>query len=333
MPSGLGELFVLGFRGLQVPEWLRAFAEEHGLGGAILFDRDVPSGSEERNVATPEQLKLLCAELHALPGRPRVCVDQEGGRVRRLKPERGFAPLPSARAFAQRSLDERRALARDAFAEMGALGIDLDLAPVVDLDLNPDNPGIGALERAYSADPARVAENALLVADAARAAGVDLCLKHYPGLGAATTDSHTDRTEIPEPTREQLALFETLAAEIPGRAVLLSHAVVNTWDAERAASLSPRVVGDLRARVGDEALLLSDDLQMRGARGSRSLAETCVAALAAGVDLLLVGNNLAHEEAGCLEAVRALGDAVARDPALAARADAARARLRATRAG
>jgi beta-N-acetylhexosaminidase len=308
----VGECFVLGFRGRALPAWLRDFESELGLGGVVLFDWDAETRRAERNVESPAQLRALCAELHALPSRPLVFVDQEGGRVRRLKQERGFAPLPSARELAALPEAEARAVAAQSFAEMRALGIDYDLAPVVDLDLNPANPNIGALGRAFSADPAEVARCARLLGDAAREAGLGLCLKHWPGLGGAGVDTHLGVADLSDDVCEpQLALFDTLAAELPGRAVLLSHGVVRQWQPDRPVSVSPAAVRELRRRAGD-VLLLTDDLQMQGLQAFLPTRAACVEALRAGVDLVLLGNNLLRQEDECV--------ATAREVARAARA-------------
>jgi beta-N-acetylhexosaminidase len=291
-----GELFMLGFRGTRVPEWLRRFEAAHGLGGVILFDYDVPTRTRGRNVESPAQVAALCAELHALPSQPLVFVDQEGGQVRRLKSELGFAPLPSARAFARLPAEERRALARASFCEMRSLGIDFALAPVIDADTNPDNPNIGAIERSFSVDLAVIRENAELLADVARECGLQLCLKHYPGLGGAVVDSHAELTELDGRfDAEQEALFGELAPSLPGRAVLLSHGLVRSWDADWPVSISAVAIQRLR-RSAPELLLVSDDLQMEGLRRCSSLEQACVRGARAGLDLLCIGNNLRYEE-------------------------------------
>jgi beta-N-acetylhexosaminidase len=325
----VGELFVLGFRGYRVPPWLRDFATRHGLGGVLLFDYDVGTRRAERNVESPAQLRALCAEVAALPSRPLVLVDQEGGRVRRLKEARGFAPLPSARAFNRLPPAERRALARRAYAELRALGVDINLAPVVDLDLNPDNPDIGAVERAYSADAAAVRANALLLAEVARDCGLGLCLKHYPGLGGATTNSHDALTDLSACLDEtQLALFHELAPALPGQAILVSHGIVAQWEPGVPVSMSPVALGALRRRLPD-ALLLSDDLQMQGLQRRFASAEACRRGIAAGLDLLLLGNNLLDERAQAADFAAGVAAAARQHPALGTLAAAALARVRA----
>lgn len=328
----LGELFVLGFRGYSVPGWLRDFAGRHGLGGVILFDYDVTTRRYERNVQNPAQVRALCAEVAALPGRPLVLVDQEGGKVRRLKESLGFGPLPSAKDFARMPPPQRRAVARAAFTELRALGIDYDLTPVIDLDLNPDNPDIGAVDRAFSADPDVVRACTADLAWAAREAGLGLCLKHWPGLGGARTNSHDELTDLTGCLDEgQWALFDELAPDLPGRAILVSHGIVDTWEPGVPVSVSPAALGPLRARLPD-VLLISDDLQMQGLQRRFGTEEACVRGLAAGLDWLLIGNNLLDEAAQAPRFVEAVARAAAADPALAAKARAAVARVQARKA-
>jgi beta-N-acetylhexosaminidase len=326
--STVGELFVLGFRGPAVPGWLWDFSAAHGLGGVILFDYDVVTRRYERNVLHPAQVRALCAEVAALPSRPLVFVDQEGGKVRRLKETRGFAPLPSAWAFNRLPLAERRALARAAFAELRALGIHCNLAPVVDLDLNPANPDIGAVERSFSADPDAVRANVAVLAEAAREAGLGLCLKHYPGLGGATTNSHEALTDLSHCLdARQLALFHELAPALPGRAILVSHGIVEQWEPGLPVSMSPVALGALRRRL-PEVLLLSDDLQMQGLQRRFATGEACRRGIFAGLDLLLIGNNLLDESAQMAAHAEALAAAAGRDDALARQAAAALQRVR-----
>ncbi len=326
--SAIGELFVLGFRGETVPDWLRRFAHRFGLGGALLFDYDVGTRRYERNVRDPAQVRALCAELAALPSAPLVMVDQEGGQVRRLKEARGFAPLPSAWAFNRLPRAERQALADAAYAELRSLGIAWNLAPVIDLNLNPANPDIGAVERSYSAVPDEVRANVAVLADAARKVGLGLCLKHYPGLGGARTNSHQELTDLSDCMDDgQLALFHELAPTLPGQAVLVSHGIVDPWEAGVPVSMSPVALAALRERL-PEVLLLSDDLQMEGLQRRFATGEACRRGIAAGLDLLLIGNNLRDESAQAESFAESLAVDVTADVALAQQAAQALARVR-----
>ncbi|MEE8556784.1 MAG: glycoside hydrolase family 3 N-terminal domain-containing protein [Myxococcota bacterium] len=304
MHPRVGHRFILGFRGTTLPEWLRRFEAEHGLGGVILFDTDVESGRPERNIESPEQVKALCGEVHGLQSGTRVFVDQEGGRVRRLKPERGFAPLPSAFEFSRLSLPRRYELVRASFGEMADLGIDFNLGPVIDLNTNPENPSIGALGRSFSDDPAEIRENVAILAEVAQDVGLGLCLKHYPGLGGATTDTHEASADLTgRVSEEQLRLFTDLAPSLPGSGILLSHGRVQDWDPECPVSVSATAVGQLRAQV-PEALLITDDLQMQGLQQHFGTAEASLRAIRAGVDLICLANNTRGLEVEALEAIR-----------------------------
>lgn len=327
MSHPIGVHFMLGFHGFALPEWVREFEREFGLGGVILFDRDVHRGGS-RNVEGPEQVRALCAEVHALASAPLVFIDQEGGKVRRLKPAAGFRELPSAADYARLPDAEARRLARESFAEMKALGIDFNLAPVADLDTNPDNPNIGALGRSFSADPAQVRRCVSLQDKAARAVGLGLCLKHYPGLGGASTDSHRALTDITGTVSDaQLSLFHELCGATFGSAILLCHGFMRDWDEDWPVSVSQPAIGALRAALPD-ALLLTDDLQMTGLQAICSTGIAAQRALAAGVDLLCIGNNLLQQEDECFGAAAQLRDALADDPALAARLTPSRERIR-----
>ena len=333
LPSGtIGELLMLGFRGPRVPDWLSTFSQRFGLGGVILFDYDWQTRSHERNIQNPAQVAELCAELADLPSPPLVYVDQEGGKVRRLKDTLGFAPLPSAHELARMPRPEALALLRESFSELARLGIHVNLAPVVDLNLNPDNPDIGAHGCSYSADPGVVREMARLVNEAAREAGLGLCLKHFPGIGGATVNSHETEMNLGGALhQDQLALFYELGAEIEGGAILVSHGFIPQWDPDRPACLSPAAVGRIRAqRPG--ALLITDDLQMQGMQERHTTAEALPLALAAGMDVLIVGNNSINQEAQSEVLAEELEAAVRRDGALAEKVRAALARVSARKA-
>jgi beta-N-acetylhexosaminidase len=292
----IGELFILGFFGKTVPAWLGQFADRYGLGGAILFDYSCRTQAYDNNIESPEQVQRLCAEIAALPSGPMVFIDQEGGLVRRLKESRGFAPLPSAKEFNHLTPDQKRAILTASFAEMRRLGIHYDFAPVIDVDYNPENPNIGKIKRSYSADIAEVEANALLASDVARAQGLGLCLKHFPGIGGARVDSHQEFMDISDALREeQEALFYSLAPKMFGDAVLVSHAIVRQWDNDRPMTLSAAGLSRLRAHLPD-TLLITDDMQMQGLQKALGTMMASLQSLKAGIDMLCVGNNLLDQE-------------------------------------
>jgi len=293
----VGELFILGFFGKTVPDWLIEFAARFGLGGVILFDYSVRTRQYDNNIDSPQQVRALCAGIARLPSSPLVFIDQEGGLVRRLKDTRGFAPLPSAKDFNLLPHEEKRTILAASLHELRSLGIRYNFAPVIDVDYNLDNPNIGRIKRSYSADIGEVEANALLMSELAREGRVGLCLKHYPGIGGADVDSHQDFMDISHALRpEQEALFHKLAPRIFGDAVLVSHAIIAQWDRENPATLSPAAIGRLRAGL-PETLLITDDMQMQGLQKALGTRAASLRSLAAGIDMLCIGNNLLDQEA------------------------------------
>lgn len=306
MRERVGELFILGFDGFQLPEWLLRFEAEFGLGGVILFDYDCARRAYDRNVSNPVQLRELCRQVHALKSRPLICIDQEGGKVRRLKEERGFKPLAGAGQFPSLPLSERRHMVRESFTEMVELGIHFDLAPVVDLNLNPDNPDIAQKGRTFSADAGVVRENALLMAEAAREVRLGLCLKHFPGVGAGRKNSHEELLDLSEVlTEPQVEIFFDVLPHIPQSAVLVSHGIVNQWDPGKPASVSKVAIEKIRQRC-PEALVVSDDLDMQGLLRTMTTQEASIAGIEAGLDLLIVGNNMADNSRTIFDIARAM---------------------------
>ncbi|WP_018266945.1 glycoside hydrolase family 3 N-terminal domain-containing protein [Methylosinus sp. LW4] len=325
-PLPIGELFLLGFRTPHVPPWLRDFARDYGLGGVILFDYDCTDRKYERNIFDPAQVKALCAEIHALPKRPLIFIDQEGGKVRRLKEERGFAPLPSARQFGRLTARERLDALRPAYAELRDLGIDADLAPVVDLDINPDSPDIGSAQRSYSADPRVVEDCVAALIEVARATGLKLCLKHFPGTGGAKVNPHDHVMDLSDCiTDTQVKIFETLAPRVP--MVLFSHGVVNQWEKDTPCCLSSVAIRKLR-QWAPQTVVVTDDLQMQGVQKLMTTEDAALRALRAGADFILIGNNLKDEQEDSARYAQKLLDACETDASLRAEAEAAIARIR-----
>ena len=246
----VGELFILGFFGKTIPGWLCEFAARFGLGGVILFDYSVRTRQYDNNIDSPVQVRALCSEIASLPPSPMVFIDQEGGLVRRLKETRGFSALPSARDFNQLAAAEKRSILTASLNELRTLGIRFNFAPVIDVDANPDNPSIGRIKRSFSSDIDEVEANALLMSEIACAARIGLCLKHYPGIGGASVDSHQDFMDITDAlSADQEELFYALAPKMFGDAVLVSHAIVRQWVAggdrtvARASSGNPADYG------------------------------------------------------------------------------------------
>lgn len=299
-----------------------------GVGSVVLFDVDVPryrallaQGAAPddarrlatRNVESPDQVAALCAHLRARLGDGLVIlVDQEGGAVARLRPERGFgATLPSAAAFARLSPAERVAASRRQARELAELGFDGNLAPVVDLAVRADGP-LARKERTFDADPRVVAACARDLVAGHRAEGLVTCLKHFPGLGSPELDTHLARPVLGDaydPDRELHPYRALLADPEPPEMVMASHAVWAAVDPDRPSSASPAVLGGvLRGELGFRGVIATDSLDMGGA-GEGSV-PAAVDALVAGADLLMDAVNLDGPPEGVDHPARALAEAL-----------------------
>ena len=238
-----------------------------------------------RNVQDAAQLRALTAELRALLDAPLVAIDQEGGRVDRLRGFRGRTP--SARELEARGIEVLTEEASRTARDLATLGINVNWAPVVDLDEGNDDNGIG--DRAWSAFPARTAACARAVVAAHAEQGVATCLKHFPGLGRTRVDTHERRPSLDAGLGELMEHELVPYRLVPGsEAVMVSHVALPAIDGgDTPASLSRAVItGLLRRRLGFEGVVVSDDLAM-GAVSDRTPEEQAVAALVAGCDLLL----------------------------------------------
>ena len=231
-----------------------------------------------------------------------VAVDEEGGDVSRLHTS---SPSPVLGAAALGAADDL-ALTEDTGARVGAelaaLGITLDLAPVADVNSDPDNPVIGT--RSFGADPRLVAAHVAAWTRGVQRAGVGACVKHFPGHGDTATDSHL-ALPVVDVDADVLAARELVpfAAALEGGAVsvMTSHIVVTALDPERPATLSPTVLAVLRERLGHDGVIVSDALDMAGASAVHGIPEAAVLALAAGCDLLCLGPD---KPAALVEEVR-----------------------------
>ncbi|MFA9461052.1 glycoside hydrolase family 3 protein [Thiohalorhabdus sp. Cl-TMA] len=296
----IGQMLMVGFRGMQPgPDHpvRRAIREQH-IGGVILFDRDVALESDERNIRGPEQVRRLTGRLQASADYPLlIAVDQEGGKVNRLSPERGFSVAPSPAALAERGPDATRRAALGTARQLAGLGFNLNLAPVVDLARNPASPIIAGLDRSFGARPGPVSRNAGQVVRAHRAAGVRTSLKHFPGHGSSRGDTHkglVDITATWEPV--ELAPYRRLIDAGLADTVMVGHLVNRELDPDWPASLSRRTVhGLLREKLGYEGVVILDDLQMGAIRKHYELRTVIRRALRADADILLFGNNLVYQ--------------------------------------
>jgi|TARA_R110000782_G_scaffold12913_3_gene38231 beta-N-acetylhexosaminidase len=295
-----GRILMVGVRGgtMDDPRTREdvAACRQAAVGGVILFATDLGEGCD-RNIHHPEQLRRLVGDLrHELGADLIVGIDQEGGRVARLRPERGFEPHVSAASFGRMDTFSQRAQARAQAKQLAGLGVDLNFAPCVDLLVNPDCPVIAGKDRAFSRDPSVAAACAKVWIDEHARFGVKCCLKHFPGHGSATDDTHDGLADITdtydEPT--ELAVYEDLLTHYGDRvAVMTGHLYHHAIDPNLPASLSRAHTGGLlRARLGFEGVVVTDSLDMGAVTERFGPADAMAMALDAGADMLLDGANM-----------------------------------------
>lgn len=296
----IGQLMMIGFDGIVVDANLRRMITDYHIGGVILF---------ARNVQSPEQVARLTNELQTIAlesGHPGlfIAVDQEGGRVARLTKNTGFTEFPSAMALtATGDPENARGMGAAMAAEMGAVGINVDFAPDLDVNNNPSNPVIGT--RSFSSDPAKVAEYGIAFARGLQENGVLAFGKHFPGHGDTGVDSHIDLPQVPHDRArldevELVPFRAAIQADLAG--IMSAHVTFPAIDPTPglAATLSrPVLMGLLRDELGYDGLIATDSLEM-GALASKGYPAPVAAALAfaAGADVLLFNRDHAmHKEA------------------------------------
>jgi beta-N-acetylhexosaminidase len=298
-----GQLSIAGFAGHSIPADLKALAREFDLGGVIFF---------ARNVDSPEQVAELAREAQELAGDIPlwVSVDQEGGRVARLKsPFTVWPPMLTLGRSGDVALAER--FARALAAELTAVGISMDYTPVLDVLTNPRNPVIGDRSLAERADD--VARLGSAIIRTLQGAGIAASGKHFPGHGDTSVDSHFELplVEHPPDRLEAVELVPFKAAiDANVASIMTAHILIPALDPERPATLSPAIVtGLLKQRLGYTGLVLSDDLEMKAISDRYGVAEATVLAIAAGCDAVLMCAPDQQAQAGALETViRAVED-------------------------
>ncbi len=272
---------MIGFDGTELGAETRDLIAELHIGGIILFSQ---------NLDTPEQIARLCRQAQeqaAACGLPPlfIAIDQEGGQVARLRePFTVFEGNP-----AMRDVADATHFGRVTAAELSDLGINMDMAPVVDVAFAADSI---MDRRAFAGDPARVAEMGAAVIDALQGNGVMAVAKHFPGIGRTTLDSHLDRPVLDTPWQELAAsdLLPFIAAVRCGvSGVMLSHIVYRDYDPRWPASLSEKIAREvLRGRMGYNGLVMTDDLDMGAIQKYYDIETAMQRVLAADIDLALI---------------------------------------------
>ncbi|WP_394730909.1 beta-N-acetylhexosaminidase [Altererythrobacter sp. GH1-8] len=299
---------VFGIAGTELSADERAFFEDADPAGYILF---------ARNCESPDQLRKLTGELRSIHGRERIfiSIDQEGGRVQRMKPPY-WASYPAGEAFDRlyalapaSAIEAARVNARAMALELASMGITVDFHAPLDVRRAETDNVIG--DRSLGSDPMQVAALGRAILDGMTSGGVAGCLKHMPGHGRATADSHNELPVVSASAEElevDIAPFRTLASQ--AKIGMSAHIVFEAWDADRPATLSPDVIENvIRKDIGFEGLLLTDDIDMQALEGS--IPERAERALAAGCDIVLNCWARMGDQIGIAERVGTMSETVA----------------------
>lgn len=299
-----GQMLMVGLPGPRLDPVARELVRELRVGGVILF---------ARNLEAPEQVWELTRDLQreavAASGRPLlVAVDQEGGTVQRLKAP--FTLIPKARDLGlEASPREVEELARRTAYELALVGINLNLAPVLDVARGPECP---LYERSYGADPELVAVLGKAAIRGYAAGGVLPVAKHFPGLGDTLRDSHVELPDAQgkDPARsiDLIPFRQAIAAGVP--AIMTAHTLIPEWDTRPGTLSAVAIQTWLRHELGFTGVVMTDDLEMGAIAGRFRVSQAAREALAAGADLLLICRQVeaAWETAALLAEAESLGE-------------------------
>ena len=297
----IGQMLMIGFRGLEAGEQSAIVRDIRAgrIGGVVLFDRDLALATNERNIRSQEQAKALIDSLQSRAAIPLlVAVDQEGGQVARLKEKTGFPATVSAQ-YLGRMNDTELTLgyAERSAAAMAACGFNLNFAPLVDLNVNPENPIIGKYERSYGADPDTVVRHALAVIEGHRRHGVTCTLKHFPGHGSSLQDSHLGCTDVSDTWNAiELQPYREIISRGQADAIMTAHIFNRRLDREFPATLSKKTItGLLRKEMRFAGVVISDDMEMKAISAEYGRETALELALNAGNDIILFANNLVYD--------------------------------------
>jgi beta-N-acetylhexosaminidase len=293
----IGEMIILGFRGTEIDDSSKIVKDinEYNIGGIILFDYDVPSKSFPRNIINPKQTKKLIEDLKKLTRNDLfIAVDVEGGYVNRLKAKYGFMQIESAQIMGEDDPQNTFIKASPIGIELDYLGINLNFAPVVDVNINKDNPVIGHIERSFSDDPVKVYEHAGYFIDAMHEFNIITAIKHFPGHGSSTEDSHLGLVDITNTYNKEVELFpyKKLIEDNKTDIIMTAHIMNRNIDPVNPATLSSIFLNDiLRGILKYEGVIVSDDMQMGAIVDNFGFEEAIIKAINAGCDLLIFSNN------------------------------------------
>ncbi|HHF0524787.1 TPA: glycoside hydrolase family 3 protein [Legionella anisa] len=305
----IGQMLLVGFDGKKINEQsaIVKAIEENNIGGVILFDYNFRTKTFDKNIESSEQVKKLNHELHyfAEQGnlkyhRPQlpllISVDYEGGKVNRLGEQYGFPPTLSAAEVGKRETKEAESIADSMAQTLKKAEFNLDFAPELDVNVNPENPVIGKKERSFSSDPKQVIRYASIYTHHFLDQKIQCAYKHFPGHGSSTKDSHLGFVDVTDTWQPyELSPFEQLLNSHEGCGMVMTAHIVNHQldPSGLPATLSHKILTDLlRNQLHFKGVIITDDMQMKAISDNYGLEQALVLAINAGADMLMFGNNL-----------------------------------------
>jgi len=293
----IGQMLMIGFHGTTATQNTQICKDikKYNVGAVILFDYNPVNKSKPKNIATKKQLTKLTKQLQACSsdGKLLIAVDQEGGKVQRLKSKYGFyGKFPKASDVVKMDQSQIKSTYKKMSKELKSVGINYDLAPVVDLDINKKNHVIHGLGRSFGKSPKLVAKYASTFIDAMHSNGVLTSIKHFPGHGSSVGDTHKGFVDVTHLWKEvELEPYHLLKDKAD--TVMVAHVFNKKLDKKYPASLSYKTITKmLRWKLGYHGVVITDDLQMGAISKKYGLRNTLKLAINAGDDILLIGNQL-----------------------------------------
>lgn len=293
----IGQMIMVGFRGTEAPENSEIYniIKDVKVGGVVLFDYNVPLKSFPMNIESPKQVKNLIFDIQKYSKTPLfVSVDAEGGNVNRLKQRYGFLPIVSAGKMGKDStLQTTQKESIKLAGELKNAGFNMNLAPVADVNINSKNPIIGAIGRSFSNDSGDVVKNARVFIQNHTNNNVIAVVKHFPGQGSATQDTHLGLADVSKTYKPvELEPYNVLNSENLLNVVMVGHIINKNVDPQYPATLSSIFLQDiLKNQIGFKGVIISDDMQMDAINKNYSLQDSVILSINAGVDVVSVLNN------------------------------------------
>ncbi len=295
----IANMFIVGFYGTTATANSTIMSDicDMGLGGVILFDRHPSQKGKAKNISSVSQLKKLnYSLLHGCMHQPLISIDEEGGKVQRLRSKNGFyGHYPSAKFLSKRGVQGAQKIYAQMAKEMSSVNINFNLGPIADVAVNPKNKVINGFGRSYGRDPKRVAIYDRVFMAQMHRYGILTSLKHFPGHGSSLGDTHDGFVDITNTWQKQRELEPYRRLILAGKvdSIMVAHVFNRRLDKKYPASLSKKVVtGVLRTELGYRGVVISDDMQMGAISKHYDLENSIRLSINAGVDMLLFGNQL-----------------------------------------